>query len=181
MDCRKLKKYFTGACHYFKFLCNTFESIQTEDADLCHWALGSPMTSAVISAVLGAPGWIPQEGVHWSPGWHVSSHTVTLSPLLLSAQLIAHSESTFSVSLQILKTAWNHKEVMPILKIIPKYLFQLILEGEKQRSSSCCYQVIGIKELIPLWVRLHCRPLPLLTLLAQYLITKPDKLWAINN
>lgn len=29
-------KYLTGACHYFKFLCNTFESIQTEDADLCH-------------------------------------------------------------------------------------------------------------------------------------------------
>lgn len=107
------------------------------------------------------------------------SHT---QPTSLSAQLIAHSESTFSVSLQILKTAWNHKEAMPILKIIPKYLFHLILEGEKkQRSSSCCYHVIGIKELIPLWVRLHCRPLPLLTLLAQTLITKPDKLWAINN
>lgn len=179
----KKKMYFTGACHYFKFLCNTFESIKAEDARLCHRALGSPMTSAVISPVLGAPGWITQEGVHWSPGWHVSSHTVMLSPFLYKASLIAHSESTFPVSLQILKTAWNHEEEMPIFKLTLKYFFQLNLEGkkEKQRSSSCCDQVTGNKQLIPLCVWLHCRPLPSLIPLAQYLISKSDKLCAINK
>lgn len=83
MDCRK-EKDFTGACHYFKFLCNTLESIKTEDAPLCYWAQGSPMTSSVISPVLGAPGWMTQNGVHWSQA-DMAALIIMLSPFLYTA------------------------------------------------------------------------------------------------